>query len=362
MLFCIIAQPNTECYYTSMKQVSPWMVFVGIMLLVQGLTGSRFAWVLLLVGLVVLARRSGWLDSFFTSLSKHTMAQTINIPPSFKHSVDTARKAVFAVIGAVVVIILLANAVVIVEAGYTGVYALFGKVRDRELSSGFHVINPLANVTRMSIRTEEFTMSIQHDEGQKIGNDAIAALTKEGLSVDLDITVLYHLDEPSASDVFKNVGLDYEAKIIRPEIRSVIREVIAQYEAKDIYSEKRQEAAIKIAETLTNKLGARGIVLEDVLLRNVQLPDNLSQSIQEKLQAEQDAQKYDFLLQQETKEAERKRIEAAGQRDAQAIINESLTPNYLYFLYLNELADREGTIYVPTSPDTGLPLFRNLGQ
>lgn len=267
--------------------------------------------------------------------------------------------------GAIIAVLLLwlfFASIVIIEAGETGVYSLFGKVKDEELHSGFHLVIPLAKVTEMSIRTEEYTMSIVQGEGEKFGSDAITALTKEGLNVDLDITVLYKLNEDRAADVYRDVGLDYEDKIIRPSIRTSIRDVIAQYEAKDIYSEKRQEAAQRISEQLKESLESRGIVLEDVLLRNVVLPPNLAQSIQEKLQAEQEAEKYDFILEKEKKEKERKIIEAEGQRDAQTIINQSLTPNYLYYLYIRELKDREGTIYIPTNPDTGLPMFRNLGQ
>jgi hypothetical protein len=101
-------------------------------------------------------------------------------------------------------------------------------------------------------------------------------------------------------------------------------------------------------------------VLEEVLLRNVQLPPKLAQSIEEKLTAEQEAQRYDFVLDREKKEAERKRIEAEGQRDSQTIINQSLSPEYLNYLYLTSLKDREGTIYVPVNSDNGIPLFRNL--
>ncbi len=254
--------------------------------------------------------------------------------------------------------------IVIVDAGQTGVYSLFGRVKDEELKSGFHLVIPLAKVTKMSIRTEEYTMSIAQGEGKRIGADAITSLTKEGLSVDLDMTVLFRIAEDKASDIYKTVGVreDIDEKIIRPSIRTSIRDVIAQYEAKDIYSEKRQEAANKIKEALSKDLAERGIVIEDVLLRNVALPSNLSKAIQEKLQAEQEAQKYDFILQKEKKEKERKIIEAEGQRDAQKIINESLSTNYLYYLYINDLKNREGTIYVPTSPNTGMPLFRDLGK
>ncbi|MFH1522470.1 MAG: prohibitin family protein [Patescibacteria group bacterium] len=270
-------------------------------------------------------------------------------------------------IGTTIVLVILAlwlffASIVIVDAGETGVYSLFGKVKDQELKSGFHLVIPLAKVTKISIRTEEYTMSIAQGEGKKAAADAIASLTKEGLSVDLDITVLYRLNEEDASDVYKNVGLTYEEKIIRPSIRTSIRDIIAQYEAKDIYSEKRQEAAQKINESLKENLGPRGIIVEDILLRNVALPANLANAIQEKLQAEQEAEKYDFILEKEKKEKERKIIEAEGQRDAQTIINQSLSQNYLYYLYIKDLKDREGTIYVPTNPSTGMPLFRDLGR
>jgi regulator of protease activity HflC (stomatin/prohibitin superfamily) len=259
----------------------------------------------------------------------------------------------------IVVVLLLPLMVVVVEAGQTGVYSLFGKVKDKELSSGFHLKNPFAKVQKMSIRTEDYTMSNTELEGEKAGADAITALTKEGLSVNLDMTVLYHLEEASASDVYRDVGLNYQEKIIRPAIRSTIREVIAQYDAKVVYSDKRMEAAHRIADNLRTRLGERGIILEDLLLRNVELPSDLRKSIEQKLQAEQEAQKMDFVLEKERKEKERKIIEAEGQRESQRIINESLTDRFLNYQYIKNLENREGTIYVPTDGD-GLPMFKGV--
>ncbi|PLX28840.1 hypothetical protein C0581_00940 [Candidatus Parcubacteria bacterium] len=293
--------------------------------------------------------------NIFNNNSKKEHMETIN--PRNKAKIG------FWVVIAIVFLIFLSFASafwVVIDAGETGVRSFFGKVRDSEFHSGFHLKNPLEKITKMNIRTQEYTMSVTQGEGQRYGSDVITALTKEGLSVDLDITVLYRLIEEKASDVYRDVGLGYDEVIIRPQIRSVIREVIAQYDAKDIYSEKRQEAAQIIADRLKEKLDPRGIEVEDVLLRHVELPADLAQSIQLKLQAEQEAQRYDFLLQTEQKEAERKVIEAEGQRDAQQIINQSLTSHYLNYLYIQNLQDREGTIYVPTSPSTGVPLFRGL--
>lgn len=275
------------------------------------------------------------------------------------NNMENIKAKIMWLIGIAVIIIIAMNILVVIPAGQTGVRTLFGKVNDREMSSGLHVINPLENIERMSIRTEEYTMSVTQGEGQKSGADQITALTNEGLQVDLDITVFYHLDERSASDVYKNLGLNYQEKIIRPEIRSAIREVVARYNAKDIYSEKRNEVADGIREKLSQTIDPRGIIVEQVLLRNVTLPAGLSKSIQEKLQSEQESQRYEFVLQKEEKEAERKRVEAAGQRDAQAIINESLSAKYLQYLYIKELKDRAGTIYVPTGAD-GLPIFKSV--
>lgn len=293
---------------------------------------------------------------------KENKSKIYNINSFINKFMLKIKKTVLSIVLLVIVLILLFSSIIVVEAGMTGVYSLFGKIADKELGSGIHLINPLGKVTKMSIRTEEYTMSIAPKEGRRIGDDSIVALTKEGLSVILDITALYRLEESKASDVYRTLGLNYEEKLVRPEIRSTIREVIATYEAKDIYSEKREEASQKIFVKLESALKPRGIITEKVLLRNIQLPDNLGRSIQEKLQAEQEAQKYDFILAREKKEKERKIIEAEGQRDAQKIINESLTTNYLYYLYIKELKDRQGTIYVPTNPSTGMPLFKDLGQ
>jgi regulator of protease activity HflC (stomatin/prohibitin superfamily) len=302
----------------------------------------------------------GGLYYFFTKNNQYKVINP-NIEKTMNSfNLDAFKRKLTQTSGAVVVVVLLVvllvNMVKIIPAGQTGVVHVFGKVRDAEISSGIHLINPLATVRLMSIRTEQYTMSIATTEGQKLGDDSIESLTKEGLKVSLDMTVLYHLVEESASDVYREIGMDYEEKILRPEVRSAIREIIALYEAKDIYSEKREEAVTKIEDVLKENLSPRGIEIESVLLRNVKLPQNLATGIEEKLTAEQEAQKYEFILQKEEKEAERKRIEAAGQRDAQQIINQSLSDRYLQYLYIQNLENREGTIYVPYD----LPLLRGL--
>lgn len=273
-----------------------------------------------------------------------------------------ATGGVFLVVFLFLIIVILINSIKIIPAGKTGVYQLFGKVDKNELSSGIHFINPLASVKLMSTRIEEYTMSVVTGEGKRVGDDSISAYTKEGLNVALDVTVLYKLDEKKASEVFLELGSSYEEKIIRPTIRSSIREIVSLYEAKDIYSEKRSEVSVKLEEKIKKDVASKGIIIESILLRHVHLPNKLLNSIQEKLAAEQESQKYDFLLTKERKEAERKIIEAEGQRDSQKIINESLTEKYLQYLFINELKEREGTIYIPTDSNSGLPMFYNMNQ
>ena len=285
--------------------------------------------------------------------------RVINVSSDSLNTLTAMRSKIPWIIVGVVVLLVLAKSVVIIGAGQTGVVHLFGKVRDAELRSGIHLVNPLARVEKMSIRTEEFSMTKTREGGS---GDTLTVLTKEGLDVSLDLTVLYRLQEEKASDIFREVGPQYRDRIVRPIIRSAIRSTIAEFEAKDVYSAKREEVALKLRELIAKDLEPRGITLEEVLLRDVSLPERLTQSIQEKLTAEQEAQRYEFTLQTAKKEAERKRIEAEGQRDAQKIITQSLTPEYLHFKYIESLKDRPGTIYVPTNPANGLPLFQNIGR
>lgn len=331
------------------------LFFLFLVLPSSGNRGALLAIILIAIFFIVNKLKNKNLNPDSVGFNETIDLGKINFMNNFKKIGTTA---FFAILG----LGLFFSSIVIVDAGETGVYSLFGKVKDAELKSGFHLVIPLARVTRMSTRTEEYTMSKMNAGGKKVGDDSITALTKEGLEVSLDITVFYHLDEAQASEVYKNVGENFEEKIVRPEIRSTIREVTAQFDAKEMYSDKREEANQLILSQLKEKLDKRGIIVEDTLLRNVSLPANLAQSIQEKLQAEQEAQKYEFILQKESKEKERKIIEAEGQRDAQKIISEGLSTNYLYYLYINQLKDRQGTIYVPTSPSTGMPLFSNIGK
>lgn len=264
-------------------------------------------------------------------------------------------------IGVVILVlggILFFRSIVVVDAGEVGVITVFGDVQETPLRSGMQLKNPFAEAKMMSIRTQEYTMSGTTSEGEVQGDDSIKALASDGASVWLDVTVFYHLKPEEAPMVYEDLGLDYNQKIIRPEIRSAIREVVARYTVNEVYSTKRDEVQTKILEDLKVSLERRGIEVEDVLLRNVTLSQLLFDAIEQKLTAQQAAQRKEFEIQAEQKEAERKLIEAQGQRDAQAEINKTLSSNFLYYLYIKTLENHEGTIYVPT--EGGLPLFKNV--
>lgn len=264
--------------------------------------------------------------------------------------------SIFAV---VLVLVLLFSVVYTVPAGHVGVYDLFGKVAEQEVYPGLHVKNPFASVEKMSIQTQEYTMSIVDDEGARRGVDSISALTKEGLTVDLDVTVWFKLDHTKASDMYKTVGVNYVGVLVRPKVREAIRAITAKYDAKTIYSEDRAQLQIEIQKAIAEDLDDRGIMIEKVLLRNVRLPEKVRGAIEDKLQAEQEAQRMEFVLLREKQEAERKRVEAGGIADANRVISGSLSENYLRWYWITNLDKHEDVIYVPVGDD-GMPMFKNI--
>jgi regulator of protease activity HflC (stomatin/prohibitin superfamily) len=239
----------------------------------------------------------------------------------------------------VVLLFLIFNPITLIPAGHVGVKVLFGKVKPNIITEGLHIVNPLLSIKKMSIRTQEYTMSIADREGRVRGDDSIAVLTKEGLSVLLDLTVWYRLIPGQAPNLYQTVGPDYEAIILRPAVRTTLRNVIALYEAKDVYSEKRAEATIRLSTMMNEEVKGRGIEIEKVLVRNVTLPPQLTKAIEDKLAAEQQAQKMVFVLQKEQQEAKRKTIEARGIAGAQRVIANSLTTAYLQWYYVNTMKD-----------------------
>jgi regulator of protease activity HflC (stomatin/prohibitin superfamily) len=254
-------------------------------------------------------------------------------------SLQTAGKVLGALGPMLVVAGLLLSAAVVVEVGTVGVIKLFGKVNPDVIEPGLHLVNPLANVVEVDVRTRNYTMSAVHDEGQKAGDDAIRALTSDGLEVVIDVTVLYRVTAVEAPRLLSEVGLDYEDVIVRPIARSRIRDATVYYQAVQLYTEKRDEFQLRVSDAITNELKARGIVVESLLVRNIALPESVKASIEEKIRAEQDSQKMVFVLQKESQEAERKRVEAQGIADYQRIMSSNLGDNQLRYEQIKAMRD-----------------------
>lgn len=234
--------------------------------------------------------------------------------------------------GAVMLIAGVASACVVqIEAGQVGVPTLFGKVSGRILNSGLNLVNPFVVVKKFDIRTQNYTMAGQYDEGDRQGEDAMRVLTSDGLELLLDVSVLYRVLPAEAPKILSTIGENYEDIIVRPIARTKIRDNATSYTAIDLYSIKREEYQQKVFTNIEKEFRARGMELEQMLVRNITLPESVKTSIESKIQAEQDAQKMEFILQKETQEAERKRVEAQGISDYQRIVSQTLTNNQLQY-------------------------------
>jgi regulator of protease activity HflC (stomatin/prohibitin superfamily) len=258
---------------------------------------------------------------FFTGLTfKHINENLI------KYSVITR------VVGSIFIIIgVLTSCIIEIDTGEVGVQKLFGKVQDDVLASGLHFINPVVEVEKLDIKTLNYTMSGTKDEGNKDGDDAIRVLTSDGLEVTIDLSVLYHVIPSEAPKLLRETGSDYEDKIVRPITRTRIRDNAVYYDAISLFSTKRDEFQQRIFSNIEHDFKARGLVLENLLVRNITLPSSVKASIEQKINAEQDAQKMQFVLQKESQEAQRKRVEAQGIADYQTIISQSLTDKQLQY-------------------------------
>jgi regulator of protease activity HflC (stomatin/prohibitin superfamily) len=174
-------------------------------------------------------------------------------------------------------------------------------------------------------------MSGIHDEGDQAGDDAIRILTADGLEVTIDLTVLFKVVPSDAPKILNETGLDYNTKIIRPITRTAIRDNAVYYDAVALYSTKRGEFQQRIFKSIEDDFKKRGLVLEQLLIRNINLPASVKTTIESKINAEQEAQKMQFVLQKEKQEAERKRVEAQGIADYQRIISSGLTDKQLQY-------------------------------
>lgn len=235
-------------------------------------------------------------------------------------------------VGLLIVLIgVLSSLFVQIEAGNVGVKSLFGEVKPTILESGLHIVNPLIDVTSFDIQTQNYTMSALNEEGAKSGDDAIRVLSADGLEVIIDLTVLYRVLPADAPVIYKKLGVNYSDKIVRPVTRTRIRDNAVFYDAVALYSSKREEFQTRIYNSIEKDFKSRGLILEQLLIRNINLPESVKTTIESKINAEQEAQKMTFVLQKEKQEAERKRVEAQGIADYQKIISSGLTDKQLQY-------------------------------
>ncbi len=245
-------------------------------------------------------------------------------------------------------VIAMSTFLTVIPAGNIGVVDFFGTVSDNTLKSGINFVNPLARIVKMSVKTQEL-------------KEVMEVPSKEGLTVQLEVSVLYHLNPDKAADVYKTVGEEYEGIILEPQVRSVTRGVTASFEAKALYTSEREHLSKMILDDIKIATVARGINVESAPLRRVTLPAGLSASIEQKLQSEQESQRMQFVLTKEKQEADRKRIEAQGISDFQKIVNQGLNSQLLTWKGIEateKLANSPNSkVIVIGSGKTGLPLI-----
>ncbi|NTW48499.1 MAG: prohibitin family protein [Chlorobiales bacterium] len=241
----------------------------------------------------------------------------------------------------IVVVGVLSSGIKIIEPGKVGVQVLFGEVQEHVLSSGLNLINPLVKIEEFDVTTQTYTMSGSEVEGGQAGDQAIRVLSSDGLEVTIDMTVIYRLDPQQCTKIRSEIGPDlaYIDKIVRPTARTRIRDNAVIYNAVDLYSLKREEFQTKIFQSIKKDFENRGIILENLLVRNISLPESVKSAIETKINAEQEAQKMEFVLQKEQQEAERKRVEAQGIADYQKIISSSLTDKQLQYEQIKALQE-----------------------
>jgi len=208
------------------------------------------------------------------------------------------------------------NLFTVIPAGNVGVVDFLGNVSDNTLKAGVNLVNPAARIEKFSIKTQEI-------------KEVMSVPSKEGLSVELEISLMFKLNPDKANEIYKEIGSNYREIILLPQFRSVVRGVTARYEAKALYTASREKLANEIISDLASLVAPRGITIEEAPLRQIALPARLTKSIEEKLQAEQESQRMEFILKKEEQEAQRKRIEAKGIKDFQTIVSEGINDQLL---------------------------------
>ena len=248
----------------------------------------------------------------------------------------------------IVAIIVASSSTSCVHTGHVGVVSMFGRVTGRTLSEGIHIVNPAATVTELSIKTQEV-------------KEHASVPSKEGLIMGLEASILYHLDSARAAEIYQQIGPNYAEVLLQPTFRSAIRAITAGNTAASLYSDARETIAKQILDDVARQVAPRGVIVENVLLRDLQLPDTLKRAIEAKQQAQQEAQRMEFVLQREKQEAERKRVEAAGIKDFQDIVSQGISDKLLQWKGIEatmELVKSQNSkVIIVGNSKNGLPLI-----
>ena len=235
-----------------------------------------------------------------------------------------------------------------VRQGEVGVKRNLGKYSDKTYTEGLRFFNPLTStIVKIPVRTQNLELALQIP-------------SKEGLNIMSEVSILYNIESKKAPSILRNIGTNYESNVILPVFRSAVADVSARFFAKDMHTGERSTIERAIKDHMDNTLNGKGINIEAVLLKSIKLPRSLSNAIELKLEAEQRAQQMEFVLDQSRRQAEQKRIEAAGIRDAQLIIAEGLTPSVLQYKSIEaflELAKSPNTKIIVSDGD--LPVMMN---
>src|SRR5215471_11208874 len=247
-----------------------------------------------------------------------------------------------------IIVILIGNPITVIPAGHVGVKDFFGSVSPTALPPGVRVVFPFTRVVKMSVKTQEV-------------KETAEVPSKEGLTMELEGSLLFRLDPAKAPEMYRTVGQNYLEIAVAPQIRSAIREVTASYEAKVLYSAERDKIARETAELFRKMSEGRGIITEAVLLRKIGLPAVVANAIQEKLRREQEAEQMKFVLQKEEQEAQRKRVEAQGIADFQKIVAAGISQQLLEWKGIEateKLAlSQNSKVVVIGNPKSGLPII-----
>jgi len=255
----------------------------------------------------------------------------------------------------------------IINSGEVGVQLVFGKVSTHILSEGINIKNPFADVSTFTIRLKEYTMSSARGEGSMYGDDSISALTRDNLEIKIDVSIWYRLDPTKAANIYRTIAKDdlaFMNSIVRPAIRTAIRDITAELTFTDIIT-TREKYTRDILQSFDEITENKGVIGDKILVRNVMPPLTVKGAIEKKLMQQQELAAKEYELDKMRKDADIRRVEAQGIADAQAIIQEKLTPLYVQYLAIEAyktLAGSDNTTFVilPTNPNAaGMPLILN---